>query len=492
MYKDHSQLRIDDFVFPYGDLDPENDWVKLADRVPWDVAEARYAVQFVNNGHPAHPARMALGALLIQRRLKCSDQWLVKHIGENPYLQFFIGMKEYGPCPFGASTLVAFRKRFGEEDMAAILEATIPQPDTEDRNNPDDGNDPPNGGTLILNATCCPADIAYPQDIALLNKAREQVEKVVDALCKSAGQKRPRMYRQRARKDFLHFSKSKKHSTKAIRSAIRKQLQYIRRDVGYVVRFVQNGAKLSEKQAEDLNLITTVYEQQRIMFETKTHSIPRRIVSLAQPWVRPIVRGKPHANTEFGAKLHISLVDGYARIERLDFEPYNESEDFWQAVGRYRERYGRYPERILADRIYRNRQTLAFCKEHGIRLSGPALGKPPKDQNLSRQAKKQEYQDSCDRNAVEGIFGTGKTAYGLGRVSARLVETSCCVIGVALLLMNLLKGMRSLFFFFRLMLLRWDRSFDRPACCWGEVAEQTLLTHFILHSLPCIRGICQI
>ena len=85
------------------------------------------------------------------------------------------------------------------------------------------------------------------------------------------------------------------------------------------------------------------------MFESGTHSIPRRIVSLAQPWVRPIVWGKPHANTEFGAKLHISLVDGYARIERLDFEAFNEAEDFWKAVYRYHDRYGRWPERILAD-----------------------------------------------------------------------------------------------------------------------------------------------
>ncbi len=120
-------LRIEDFVFPYGKLDPENDWVKLAALVPWDVAEERYAVRFVNNGHPAHPARMAQGALLIQRRLKCSDEWLVKHIGENPYLQYFIGMKKYGPCPFGASMLVVFRKRFSEEDMAVVLEASVPK-----------------------------------------------------------------------------------------------------------------------------------------------------------------------------------------------------------------------------------------------------------------------------------------------------------------------------------------------------------------------------
>lgn len=476
MYKDSSQLRIEDYVFPYGTLDPENDWVKLAQLVPWDTAEERYAAQFANTGAPAHPCRMALGALLIQRRLKCSDEWLVKHIGENPYLQFFIGMREYGPCPFGASTLVAFRKRFSEEDMAAILEASIPQQPKDDS---DDENDPPgNGGTLVLDATCCPADIAYPQDVNLLNQSREQLERTVDELCKSTGEKKPRMYRQRARRDFLHLSKSKKRSARAIRSAIKKQLQYIRRNVGYIVQFVQNGVTLTEKQAERLNLATTVYEQQRIMFEDETHNIPRRIVSLSQPWVRPIVRGKARANTEFGAKLHISLVDGCARIERLDFEPYNESEDFWKAVYRYHDRYGRWPERILADKIYRNRQTLAFCKEHGIRLSGPALGKPPKDRNLSRQTKKQEYQDNCDRNEVEGVFGTGKTAYGLGRVSVRLEETTRCVIGIALLLMNLMKRLPSLL---RLILCRlWQDGKLPPAgCCliFVSLTEQPLFRH---------------
>lgn len=74
MSRDNKQLRIEDFEFPYGKLDGENDWVKLAALVPWDVAEERYAARFVKNGHPAHPARMALGDLLIQRRLKCSDQ----------------------------------------------------------------------------------------------------------------------------------------------------------------------------------------------------------------------------------------------------------------------------------------------------------------------------------------------------------------------------------------------------------------------------------
>ena len=419
MYKMDRQMKIEDYVFPYGKLDTENEWVKLAELIPWDVVEERYAAQFVDNGHQAHSARTALGALLIKQRFKCSDEWVVRHVSENPYLQYFIGMKEYtNRCPFGASTMVAFRKRFGPEDIAAILDAAIPQKSNDvggdsgknDHNDPSAGSGTsgsvPNEGTLVMDATCCPADIRYPQDFQLLNQAREKLEHMIDDLCHVHRWKKPRMYRQKARKEYLNLSKSKKCSGRKLRKGIRRQLGYIRRDVGYIAQFVEQGAVLTQKQMDLLNVLTTLYEQQRIMYETQRHSVPGRIVSIAQPWVRPIVRGKTHANTEFGAKLHISVVDGYARIERLSFDAYNEAGDFWSVVARYRERYGCYPERILADKLYRSRETLAFCKEHGIRLTGPALGRPRKNEQHSKQAKQQEYQDICDRNIVEGTFGT--------------------------------------------------------------------------------------
>ena len=159
-------------------------------------------------------------------------------------------------------------------------------------------------------------------------------------------------------------------------------------------------------------------------------------------------------------------------------------------MARYRERYGCYPERILADKIYRNRQTLAFCKEHGIRLSGPALGKPPKNPVLSRQAKKQEYQDNCDRNAVEGIFGTAKTTYGLDRILDHLQETAACVIGVALLLLNLSRSLRSDLALFCLLSViailpglrsraYLDVSFSRT---WFAVSSRMVCRNFILQS----------
>ena len=458
--------------------------------VPWDVAEEAYAKRFVNNGHPAHPVRIALGALIIKQRLKCSDEWVVRHVSENPYLQFFIGLRSYtSKCPFGASTMVEFRKRFPPETIAELLAASIP---TKEKDDHDDHNDdhedgsgsdhdsmegsaeaPENSGTLLMDATCCPADVAFPQDFQLLNDAREHLEQMVDALCTENGLKRPRMKRRCARRDFLNLSKSKKRSAKKIRTGVRKQLQYIRRDLGFIVDILQkHGLKVTKKQASLLNTITTLYEQQLYMYEHHTHSIEDRIVSLSQPWIRTIVRGMTHANTEFGAKLHISMVDGYAKIERLSFDAFNEATDFYAAVEGYRKDHGFYPARVLADKIYRNREILAWCKERKIQMTGPALGRPPKNQEKKRESRKQEYQDICDRNIVEGEFGVGKRSYGLNRIMAHLPETSFCVIGIALLCMNLAKRLRSLLRHFFVMCfapINW-----KPKPNFQMVAEETL------------------
>ena len=455
MYRQYYQMTLDDYNFPYGKLDPENEWVKLAELVPWDTAEAAYARQFVNNGHPAHPVRIALGALIIKQKLQCSDEWVVRHVSENPYLQFFLGMKAYtNKCPFGASTMVEFRKRFPPETIAALLKASTPKEKDNDKRNPpgdggsrsdDQANTCENSGTLLMDATCCPADVAFPQDFQLLNDAREHMEHMIDEICEANRLKRPRMRRRCARRDFLSLSKSKKRSAKKIRAGVRKQLQYIFRDIGFVTNMIQKmGVQLTKTQSNLLNTITTLYEQQRFMFENHTHSVENRIVSLAQPWIRPIVRGNTHANTEFGAKLHISMVNGYAKIERLSFDAFNEATDFFSAVEGYRQDHGFYPARILADKIYRSREILAWCKERRIQMTGPALGRPPKNPDRRREVRRQEYQDICDRNIVEGEFGVGKRSYGLNRIMAHLPETSFCVIGIALLCMNLQKRLRAL------------------------------------------------
>lgn len=95
-------------------------------------------------------------------------------------------------------------------------------------------------------------------------------------------------------------------------------------------------------------------------------------------------------------------------------------------MDRYKKRNGCYPEAVLADRIYRNRENLSYCKEHAIRLSGPKLGKPASDEALLKADKRVERQDASDRNAVEGKFGEGKRKYGLDRTLCSTVRNGEC------------------------------------------------------------------
>ena len=172
-------------------------------------------------------------------------------------------------------------------------------------------------------------------------------------------------------------------SAKKIRAELRYQLGCIHRNLGYFEVYASEYGLdcLHNVERARLLAITVFYEQQKKMIEIKTHRVSDRIVSLSQPWIRPIVRGKAKTPTGFGAKQSVSVVGGYTFIYKLSFDAYNKGEasESPQVVEKYIKRFGHYPERILADKIYRSKSNRAFCKEHGIHLSGPRLGRPGKD-----------------------------------------------------------------------------------------------------------------
>ena len=296
-------------------------------------------------------------------------------------MQYFCGYPGYNDekLPFDPSLMVYFRKRLTPEILGEINEmivqdakarqgkGTAPQSDDDDDYSDGGSGTGGNSGTMIMDATCAPANIRYPQDVSLLNEARENAEKLLDVLHDSSDGKKPRTYRKRARKDYLKYARCRKHTAKMTRKAIGKQLGYLRRDLSAIEHKLSLGKTLTARQTERLNTIRTIYEQQKYMYDHRTHSVPDRIVSVSQPFVRPIVRGKAGKPVEFGAKLDISVVDGWTRLEYCSFDAYNEAGNLKMMVERFREREGHYPSRILADKIYRNRENLSFCKEHGIR-----------------------------------------------------------------------------------------------------------------------------
>ena len=445
MYKIKSkQISFSDFGQPVGmEMSPDNRWVKKSDAIPWAEIELKYAKLFANRrGNVAKPLHLALGALIIQLEYGFSDEETALMIQESPYLQYFCGFGKYEyKLPFDPSLMVYFRKRLTPSIVGEINEMIIKNAEKEDSNEDDDGDGGPGGspeneGTLIVDATCAPSYVKYPQDIELLNEARENTEDMITELHDPKDGKKPRAYKMQARKDYLNMVRKKRKTSKEIRKGIRKQLQYLERNLKSIDMLLSWGKSLSPKSEKRLGTVRSLFEQQKYMFDHHTHSVENRIVSLFQPYLRPIVRGKIKAPVEFGAKLDISVCDGFTRLEKQSFEAYNESTTLKAVIERYRERTGTYPERVLADKIYRNRDNLAFCKERGIRLSGPALGRPKKNEKPDR---KQDYRDICERVEVERKFSLAKLKCGLGKIYTRLAETTESVIALSILMVNLKK-----------------------------------------------------
>jgi len=150
-----------------------------------------------------------------------------------------------------------------------------------------------NRGKLMIDATCAPADIKYPTDIEILNEAREKTEEIIDSLHKKREKKskkkgkKPRTYRVRARKDYLKLSKKRRPSRKERRKGIKKQIQYIQRNLSNIEKMREDGTKLSKQEEKMLLIIRKAYEQQVEMYKNNENKVENRIVSLTQPHIRP-------------------------------------------------------------------------------------------------------------------------------------------------------------------------------------------------------------
>ena len=366
--------------------------------------------------------------------------------------------------------MVHFRKRFPSDFINRVNEMMMGEDIYErlvrkiqaekDTNGDDDEPRPPaptgggerkqdtgdNKGKLMLDATVAPADIRYPNDLSLLNESRENLELIIEELWQSGDRKghKTGYGRKKARKEYLSITKQKKPRIAKIRKVVGRQLVYVRKDIETIGRLLARSGvdALSEKRIKRIMTICEVHRQQERMYKERGHACENRIVSLKQPHIRPMVRGKAGKPYEFGQKVSAAVVDGYVFIDRQSYDGFHEGVKLIESVEQYRERFGFYPEAVLADTIYRNRTNLSYCKEHSIRLSGPRLGRPKA--KPTSEEKSQAYRDSSERNMIEGRFGIGKRRYGLGLVMAYLPETGLTEVALKVLCMNVALKMKKL------------------------------------------------
>jgi hypothetical protein len=475
-YCSQNQLSLAEFDWPFQTaLDENNRWVKLSHCIPWDeLAESYYQSMDKTHGRPSKDARLLIGAVIIKHKLCLSDEETVAQIHENPYLQYFVGLPGYQmKAPFASSLLVEVRKRMGTDVFDGFHNAIIhsleearvrrkkskaaskddDDPPTACSNEPSDEADAEKEdvvqGKLILDATVAPQAIRYPTDVSLLNEAREISEKIIDHLYPHTDmKKKPRTYRQKARKAYLSVAKQRRPSARVRRWGIKQQLQYLRRNLKHIEQLLTcfpEGRQLPLPNwlLHRYWVIQHLYEQQREMYEARKRRCDNRIVSIAQPYVRPIVRGKLDKPVEFGAKLSVSLSgDGIACLDHLRWDAFHEGGDLPDQVEAYYCRHGHYPEVVLGDPVYGTRGNRKYLKARGIRFAGKPLGRPRKVTDENREEWKREQaqrrEDYRQRIPIEGKFGQGKNGYRLDYIRAKRADTSAAWINSIFLVMNLM------------------------------------------------------
>ena len=283
--------------------------------------------------------------------------------------------------------------------------------------------------TFYTDATCYESEMRYPTDQKLLWECCEKSYSVMCVVCQRLGIHRPRTKYLDVEKANLTYVKQRKHSKSQQRKIIRRLIKLSGKILAEIRKVCcEQEDVLTDKEKSAMETITKVYRQQKNHFENDNprESIPDRIVSLAKPYVRPIVRGKEVKNVEFGAKCNNIQVDGISFIEKLSFNAFSEGTRLEHCIKMHKRLFKADAKKIGGDTGYAGTANRNLCKELGIQTSfvnrgRPAAGKQEKDYVRQELARVRATQ-------MEGSFGTQKEHYAMRRIKARKKKTEILYI----------------------------------------------------------------
>lgn len=488
-------------------LDPNNRWVRMAALIPWDdMAQVFFKHMSQRHGRASVDLRIILGALLVKHIEGISDEDTVQYIQENIYAQYFVGLPSFQTTPvFVPSLFVEVRKRLGKEGAMQLNDIILLHAQRakairhRKKTGKSGGNNPgadstkgeaqekpvpekPNKGTLKVDATVAPQHVGYPTDTRLLAQARQYSEALIDKLYKGGlWKKKPRTYRRKAHKEYLGFAKMRSPKGKAIKKARGKQLRYLRRNLKTISKMLDKLEAAGIKHCWAHNdwrrfwVIQELYRQQHIMHRDGRRRIEGRIVNIAQPYVRPIKRGKAGKSTEFGAKLNVSETEGFVWADQISYNNFNEGNCLLSQVEAYKSLFGYYPELVLADRAYLTRENRKMLKARGIRNSGLPLGRPPAMTHHEKQKRKKEQNK---RSEIEGKFGQAKSKYGLDDIKTKRQDTSMAFIAMILVALNVIKLKRAFLY-----------PFYKPIASWISAEVKGALLFYIRAAIKAVHDI---
>ena len=438
-------------IAPYSThLDETNKWLKLARMVPWAELDTLYRTYFdPKNRSTTKGCRLILGLFLGQMLMEMSDRKIVEHFHENPYFQYFCGLDSFAikgkRTVVHPSLLSKRRRRLGPTYMVEFEHKILFHLHKKGL---------VKGDKLLLDATVFPANITYPNDVKLLNTARDTLCTAILNVKNSLDPSRKiRTYRRGAKRLALQFQKTRRKTKAYIRKTRNQMLRYLKRNIGQLEHLIiEADAWLTSKARPlplavfrkinaKLKIAKAIYEQQLDMATTRGKRTANRIVSFHQPDIRPVIRGKEGKHVEFGTKSHVALVDGYAILEHTQFNAYHEGNRLERSVEKHRKLFGKHPKLVLADQLYATRSNRKWLHDHAIEHGFKLIGRPPdilpEDRRRQRRVLKRRQ---SQRNAIEGLFGHVKNHLNLDKCRWSVPGGSELQVRLGLIAFNLNKA----------------------------------------------------
>lgn len=312
----------------------------------------------------------------------------------------------------------------------------------------------------MSDATVYEVKIAYPQSAVLLYEACNWVYKQYSHLSASLGLgKQKRQYRkfEEQHKRQTNWSKTRKKTHKKTQGRKRELLYWLKKgldllkDIWLIYQAqVADGLqkKIPPRHEKRYQTIKTLYQQQQTHFTAtltatltaaQSHAeskIPDRIVSLNQPHIRPIVRGKTNKPVEFGPKVNILRIGRLALIEHSSFNAFHEGNRMTECCTKYSYITGKC-QQFAGDAIYATNANRRFATQNNIQTSFKHKGKMKNDPTLKKQEMTLKKELGKVRSThLEGSFGNQKQHYAANKITSKTPETQSFTLFAALLTAN--------------------------------------------------------
>jgi IS5 family transposase len=429
-------------------LQADHELVVLAQAIDWEGFQDSLRFKYSKDGRKAKRVRLMLGLHVLKHLYNLSDERVCRMLHENIYFRYFCGvhedLKEWQATKLlNACTMSRFRQRLGVDGMKLVE-------DVIKRQLVKDGK--VSGRTQVIDTTAMEKNIAYPTDTNLLAKGIARVKKSVGRLSKLGLSVAVRSYQRLVRKEILKVNKLGRGRKERIVEATGKLVGYAK-EIGKAAavsfRAIRKGATEAVKEAivagknaleQELKKLNGIVSQAEKRMAGEKVSAKEKVLSLHEPDVAIIAKGKRGKRYEFGAKVSLSMDrNGYIVGHQEYQENQADVNTLDPALEDWRRTFGDYPDELGADRGY----TAANPSEALSKVRKIAIPKRGKKRHPDHQ-KAYFRRVLKTRNKIEPTIGHLKTDHRLNRCRYHGKVGDTLNVGFATTAWNLKKWAREM------------------------------------------------